>query len=347
MKDNKELEEIKLTEKRFFEKSDSQFTKTKGIGKLLLGLAVSSPVYTIGLFVTQPYSTLFLGGLAFTTAFGVRSYQHLMNEYGKKDITYFQTFGLFFKDLFSGKMNDVIKDAGGMGIGSTISLFFPAAGLVMAGAGAISFIARNPSGIDGIFKGGLVATAVGAYALPALGAAIFLEGAANSLGYECRLISKGYELSKSAIKGVFGTINLAEKNKDKPAEAVKPIANSLFSYFYPSKEQQEKQKTEHMISPKEKEQFFSAVKQTINEGTTSKQQEKAEEVTQKTKSLVSNLYETGKGIISPSSHKESTSFLERVSSGKSEETVEKSEKATRSWTQKAEESGKSNQQERK
>jgi hypothetical protein len=176
------------------------FTKLKGGAKIALG----------GLILLQPQYAIIIGG---TICAGAIAGKVIQNIKGRDLAT-------LKNDLFDGTFTKNLKDVMGMGAGATMGLIVPYLGVALAGIGALSFLARHPEGIDGLFKGGALATAVGTVGLPLVGGAFLAEGIANSLGYEPRLIGRSLEYAKGICMSAAKIIGIAEKTPDQPTQAL-------------------------------------------------------------------------------------------------------------------------------
>ncbi|MEK6733844.1 MAG: hypothetical protein AABY27_01920, partial [Pseudomonadota bacterium] len=113
-----------------------------------------------------------------------------------------------------------LKDTLGMGFGAFVGLMAPYVGVGLAAFGALSFLAGNPQGVEGIFKGGAMAATIGTVALPALGALLVAEGVVNGLGFNYSLIGKGTELIKGACESIAKIVGVAEANPKAPEKAI-------------------------------------------------------------------------------------------------------------------------------
>jgi len=174
--------------------------KAKGVVKLGFGaLVLLQPHYALMIG-----ATLCVGGIAAATIQKVQG----------------RSFGQMWKDVKDGTFLKELKNTMGMGAGAGLGLLAPYAGAVLAMGGVVSYMAGNPQGIEGIFKGGMMATAVGTVALPIVGAAFVAEGIANSLGYDVPLIGKAIDLSSRALKAVGKIVGVAEKNPNAPEVAL-------------------------------------------------------------------------------------------------------------------------------
>lgn len=180
------------------------FIKAKGIAKIAIG----------GLILLQPHYALLIGGTISAGAIAGKIAQNLKGR----------SFSQMWTDMGDGTFTKNLKDAMGMGAGATIGLLAPYVGLALASVGALSFLAQHPEGIDGIFKGGAIATAVGTVGLPLVAGAFLAEGLANSLGYDPKIIGRSIDFVKGMAKSVGKVIGIAERSPNAPQKALNEAA---------------------------------------------------------------------------------------------------------------------------
>jgi hypothetical protein len=180
------------------------FIKGKGIVKIAIG----------GLILLNPPYALMIGGTIASGAIAGKIYQNVKGR----------SFTQMWTDMGDGTFTKNLKDALGMGAGATIGLLAPYVGVALASVGALSFLAQHPEGVDGIFKGGAIATAVGTVGLPLVAGAFLVEGLANSLGYDPKIIGKSFEFVRGIGKSVGKVISVAERSPNAPEKALNVAA---------------------------------------------------------------------------------------------------------------------------
>ncbi len=187
-------------ERSFWERSE--VIKFKGVAKVAVGALV----------VLQPHYALLIGGTICAGGIGASIYNKVRHR----------SWSRMAEDFRDGTFWTELKDTLGMGAGSSIGLLSPATGLAVAAAGAISYFVGSGQGVEGLFKGGFMASTV-AMTLPVIGAAFIAEGLANVvMGKDYNLIRKSLEYSKSVFKSVAKFVGIAEVSKEQP-KAVESI----------------------------------------------------------------------------------------------------------------------------
>lgn len=186
-------------------------------------------------------------------------------------------------DLSDGTFTKNLKNVAGMGFGAAVGLAAPYVGMALAAVGTLSFLAKNPAGIEGLFQGGAMATAVGTVGLPAIGVALCVDGMANALGYEPNLIGRSY----SFVKGMFSSlgkvsqtaeanINAPEKSLDKAVQEVQKAKTAAQEIANDPKLKEEQKKIENNLKD-----------------TVSKTSQNTQEMVQEKKSWVKSLLDIG------------------------------------------------------
>lgn len=127
-----------------------------------------------------------------------------------------------FKDAYNnGTLWKEVKNTIGTGIGSVIGLVAPVVGAGLAAFGALTYLAGNPSGVEGIFYGTMLASAVSFIGVPLVGVAFVIEGGFNASGQKFSIIKSSMGIAKNILNTVQSFVGIARSGDDKQQEAVK------------------------------------------------------------------------------------------------------------------------------